>query len=105
MTTQTHFLEEGTERDWCQSSLAHATGGEIATIERNIVENGSKAEGELDEFGEEIADCKPDAAVTWLRQFRPRVRCRTFAGESHGPAIKRHSSNPPQVQPEESDYG
>ena len=68
-------LEDGDESQWTQVVLAHASGEEIAMIERNPVESGSMAEEELDEFEEEISDCKPESGRVWLKSFLLRVRC------------------------------
>jgi len=68
-------LETGSDIDWRGLSVAHANGEDIILIERNLVEASSIAEGEIAEFDEDISDCKPASAVTWLREFFPRVKC------------------------------
>ena len=67
--------EEGFDSEWKQVTLSHAGGEAIAIIERNLVEAGSLAEGELDEFNEEISISKPESAARWLGEFFPKVRC------------------------------
>lgn len=67
--------EEGAPEDWTQLTLRHADGREIALIERNLVEEGSLGSEELDEFADEIADCKPANAAQWLLDYFSGVRC------------------------------
>ncbi len=67
--------DEGETDDWAQLILSHADGPEIASIERNLVENGSLASDELEEFAEEVAGGKPASAAKWLLDYLPRVRC------------------------------
>jgi hypothetical protein len=68
-------VQAGTPDDWTQVILSHADGREIASIERNPVRDGSLGSEELQEFTDEIADCKPATAVRWLLDYFPRVRC------------------------------
>ena len=67
--------EAGTADQWEQVILNHSDGQAIAAIERNTVEDGSLGAEELEEFADEIADCKPDSAVRWLLDYFSRVRC------------------------------
>jgi hypothetical protein len=67
--------EEGAPDDWTQLILRHADELEIALIERNLVEEGSLGSGELAEFVEEVAECKPANAAKWLVDYFSRVRC------------------------------
>jgi hypothetical protein len=66
--------EEGAADDWTQLILCHSDGREIASIERNLVEEGSLGSEELTEFAEEVAECKPTNAAKWLLDYFPRVR-------------------------------
>lgn len=68
-------VESGTPDRWQQVILRHADGRAIAAIERNPVEVASLGSEELDEFAEEIAHCKPDSSVQWLREYFSHVRC------------------------------
>jgi len=67
--------EEGAFDDWAQLILRHDDGQEIALIERNLVEQESLGSDELAEFAEEVAECKPANAATWLLDYFSRVRC------------------------------
>src|SRR5882724_7439545 len=68
-------IGEGNEVDWDLLLLKHENGAEIASIERNLVAEGSLAEEELYEFAEELADAKPATGAKWLRSYFPSVRC------------------------------
>ena len=68
-------IDDGSGSDWTELLLSHADGREIAAIERNLVEEGSLGAGELSEFAEKIAECKPANAATWLLDYFSRVRC------------------------------
>ena len=61
--------------DWSQLVLSHGDGTEIAVIERNLVHEGSLGAEELAEFAEEVAECEPASAATWLTDYFSRVRC------------------------------
>ena len=68
-------IEVGEPEDWTHITLAHADGREIASIERNVVKEGSLATAELAEFAEEVVDFKPASAAKWLDEYFPRVKC------------------------------
>lgn len=61
--------------DWEQLILSHDDGREIASIERNLVEEGSLGADELAEFADEVAECKPANAAQWLLEYFQRIRC------------------------------
>ncbi|MDR3402446.1 MAG: hypothetical protein P4L99_08100 [Chthoniobacter sp.] len=67
--------EEGAPDDWTQLILSHADGREIASLERNLVHDGSLGSDELAEFADEVTGCKPANAADWLLGYFPRVRC------------------------------
>ena len=67
--------DEGAPDDWTQLVLSHADGQEIASIERNLVQDGSIGSDELAEFADEMADGRPANAAKWLLDYFPRVRC------------------------------
>ena len=67
-------VETGTEDDWTALVLAHNAGPEIAAIERNPVGPDTLGAEEIDEFLEEIAECKPAYAATWLSNYLPKVK-------------------------------
>jgi hypothetical protein len=60
---------------WKQVILSHPGGPEIANIERDLVEPNSLGEEELKDFQEDISDCKPTSAATWLADYFKKVRC------------------------------
>ena len=68
-------IEVGEPEDWTHITLAHADGREIASIERNVVKEGSLATAELAEFAAEVVDFKPASAAQWLVEYFPRVKC------------------------------
>ena len=63
------------DEDWTQLSLRHTSGREIALLERSLVEEGSPAAEELEEFADEVGECKPLKAALWLLDYFPRVQC------------------------------
>jgi hypothetical protein len=64
---------QGSGNGWTEIVLKHASGEEIALIERNQTEGGLGAE-ELAEFVEEVEAYKPTNAVHWLKSYLPRVK-------------------------------
>ncbi len=67
-------VETGTEDDWNQIILAHEGGPEIAIIERHAGSENVMVSAEIEEFLEEIADCKPPNAAAWLAKYLPNVK-------------------------------
>jgi hypothetical protein len=67
-------VESGTDDGWTQVLLAHKDGPEIADIERNTASLNDLVSEEIDEFLEEIADCKPASAAAWLVEYLPTVK-------------------------------
>jgi hypothetical protein len=67
-------VETGADDDWTQVVLAHKNGPETADIERNAASSNDLVAGEIEEFLEEIKDCKPASAATWLTEYLPTVR-------------------------------
>lgn len=68
-------VEQGSDEDWTQIILSHANGRTIASLERNLVQDGSLGSEELAEFADEVVDCKPTSAAQWLLAYFPRVKC------------------------------
>ncbi|WP_367873296.1 hypothetical protein [Luteolibacter sp. Populi] len=68
-------VEAGDSRAWEQLVLSHSDGREIASIERNPVEEDSLGSEELEEFAEEISEAQPTSAARWLLDYFPRVKC------------------------------
>jgi hypothetical protein len=66
-------VESGGDDEWTQVILAHKDGPEIANIERNASSNDLVSE-EIEEFLEEIIDCKPPSAAGWLADYLPTVK-------------------------------
>lgn len=67
-------IVSGSDSSWKELILAHESGDEIAIIERNPVIDGELGAEELEEFLEEVAECKPHSAAAWLQQYLPTVR-------------------------------
>lgn len=67
-------VEAGTDDDWTQLVLAHEAGPEVADIGRNCASSTDLVAAEIDEFLEEIADCKPASAAAWLAEYLPTVK-------------------------------
>ena len=67
-------LEEGEPENWIRLILEHPNGSMIAAIERNKVSKGELGEEEIEEFLEEIEECKPRTSVEWLKTYLPKVR-------------------------------
>jgi hypothetical protein len=60
---------EDDDDTWEQIIIKHASGREIANIEKNPVVEGQLGAAELEEFIEEVGHYKPESASTWLREF------------------------------------
>ncbi|HWB13252.1 MAG TPA: hypothetical protein VG826_28760 [Pirellulales bacterium] len=67
-------VEAGGDDNWTELVLAHEGGREIADIERNCTSSSDLVAGEIEEFLEEIADCQPASAATWLAEYLPTVK-------------------------------
>jgi hypothetical protein len=67
-------VEDKDGKNWTQLLLAHTDHTPIAEIERNIVRRGELGAEEVEQFLDEIADCKPPSAVEWLRAYLPKVK-------------------------------
>jgi hypothetical protein len=67
-------LETGADDDWTQVILAHKDGPEIAAIQRDAASSNDLVSEEIDEFLEDIADCKPASAAAWLAKYLPTVK-------------------------------
>jgi hypothetical protein len=66
--------DPGSEDNWTQVILAHNGGPEIANIERNAASSNNLVSREIEEFLDEIKDCKPASAAAWLAEYLPTVR-------------------------------
>jgi hypothetical protein len=67
-------VEAGTDGNWTQIVLSHKSGPEIADIERNSALSTELVTAEIEEFLEEITECKPASAAAWLADYLPTVR-------------------------------
>lgn len=67
-------LEDGTEEEWESLLLSSKDGVEIAVIERNPVDDGSIGQDEIEEFLEDLRDCKPQSGVEWLTEYLAEVK-------------------------------
>ncbi len=66
-------IDTGDDDNWTQLILSVGES-EIAVIERNPVEgDDSLAKQELEEFLEEVSECKPETASNWLQGFLPTI--------------------------------
>ena len=54
--------------------VANSEGEELMQIERNLVIEGELGQEELEEFREDIKDCKPNSAVKWLDKYFDKVK-------------------------------
>jgi hypothetical protein len=67
-------IATGSDDSWSELILSHESGDEIAIIERNPVVDGELGAEELEEFLDEVTDCKPDSGAAWLKQYLPTVK-------------------------------
>lgn len=67
-------IDSGEMDNWERISVRNKKGEDIAIIERDIVENDSLGQDEINEFLNEIHDCKPDSAVDWLTDYLKRIK-------------------------------
>lgn len=66
-------VDEGSDDHWRQLLLAHPDGTEIAILEHHGADDDLLAE-EIQEFRDEIADCKPQSGALWLKDYLQRIR-------------------------------
>lgn len=66
--------DESADDMWKQLVLKHASGPEIAVIEKNPVAEGERGGEELKEFLDEIPLHQPAPAVVWLQDYLPTVK-------------------------------
>jgi hypothetical protein len=74
LTAKLAFAEGDTPAKWTFLEVANDKGNTLAQIERNPVVEGELGLDELNEFKEEIEDCKPTSAVKWLTKFFDKVK-------------------------------
>ena len=60
--------------NWTVIGVANSDGEELMQIERNPVVEGELGQEEIEEFREDIKDCKPNSAVKWLDKYFDKVK-------------------------------
>ncbi len=60
--------------NWTVIGVANSDAEELMQIERNPVIDGELGQDELEEFRENIKDCKPNSAVKWLDKYFDKVK-------------------------------
>jgi len=66
--------DNGTPLDWTVIQVADANDNVFMQIERNQVADGELGEEELNQFRDEVRDCKPASAAKWLEKFFNNVK-------------------------------
>jgi hypothetical protein len=74
MTAKLAFAEGDTPDRWALLEVANNDGDTLAQIERNPVVDGELGQDELDEYREEMEDCKPTSAAKWLTSYFDQVK-------------------------------
>lgn len=74
LTAKLAFAEGDTPDKWTLLEVANQNGDALAQIERNPVVDGELGQEELDEYREELEDCKPTSAAKWLTSYFDRVK-------------------------------
>jgi hypothetical protein len=74
LTAKLAFVQGDTPDKWTLLEVANEKGDALAQIERNPVIKGELGQEELNEFKEEIGDCKPASAVKWLTKIFDKVK-------------------------------
>jgi len=67
-------LDSTGPNEWLQLTLKHASGVEIAVVEKNPVVEGELGYEELQELTEEVSECEPASAVEWLQRYLSGVK-------------------------------
>jgi hypothetical protein len=68
------FDEPESPKDWSVLQISNEHGDALAQVERNPVVDGELGREELEEFREEITDCKPESAIKWLDQYFGKIK-------------------------------
>jgi len=74
LTAKLAFAEGEQASSWTILQIANEKGDMLAQVERNPLIDGELGKGELEEFKEEIEDCKPTSAVQWLTSYFDKVK-------------------------------
>lgn len=67
-------IKDGTPDNWTQLLIKDRDGRDILLIEKNEVIDGELGQEEIEEFKEEIIDCKPTSATKWLLDYFDKVK-------------------------------
>ena len=65
---------EESNEGWTFLGVSNSKGKGIIQIEKNFVIEGELGFDELEEFREDIHDCKPKSAVKWLKKYFEEVK-------------------------------
>ena len=68
------FDETENPDNWSVLQISNEHGDDLAQVERNPVVDGELGKEELEEFREEMIDCKPESAVKWLDQYFDKIK-------------------------------
>ena len=74
LSAQIKYKQNEHPGKWTILDIANDKGEPIVQIERNPVIEGELGKEELEEFKEEIQDCKPTSSVKWLAQYFDKVK-------------------------------
>ena len=73
LTAELRLDGNETPESWTVLDVADMKGEMLFRIERNPVIEGSLGKEELNEFREEISECKPPSAAKWLAKYFDRI--------------------------------
>src|SRR4051812_33070119 len=74
LTAKLAFAEGEQASNWTILQVANEQGDTLTQVERNPVIEGELGKDELEEFKEEIEDCRPTSAVHWLTSYFDKVK-------------------------------
>ncbi|MBX2971443.1 MAG: hypothetical protein KF803_18900 [Cyclobacteriaceae bacterium] len=67
-------VDDGTLDNWTQLLVKDKDDRDLFLIEKNEVIEGELGQEEIEEFKEEIVECKPTSAVKWLLGYFDKVK-------------------------------
>jgi hypothetical protein len=67
-------VDSGTETDWMTLIIKDTNNRDIILLEKNLVIDGELGKEEIEEFKDEIIDCKPASASKWLIKYFDTVK-------------------------------
>jgi len=74
LTAKINIQESQSPDSWSLIQVANTNDLVIAQIERNPVIEGELGFDELNEFREEVIDCKPNSSVVWLTKYFDKIK-------------------------------